>query len=67
MQNTDKLNGNKVYALVIGRSKKLATYDINKDEKFAYLKELMRLEKSGIDILKLIEKSQKKQNLYVKV
>ena len=67
VQNTDKLDGNKVYASVIGRSEKLATYDINKDEKFAYLKELMRLEKSGIDILKLMEKSQKKQNLDVKV
>ena len=67
VQNTDKLDGNKVYASVIGRSEKLATYDINKDEKFAYLKELMRLEKSGIDILKLMEKSQKKRNLDVKV
>ena len=67
MQNTDKLDGNKVYASVIGRSEKLATYDINKDEKFAYLKGLMRLEKSGIDILKLMEKSQKKRNLDVKV
>jgi len=67
VQNTDKLDGNKVYASVIGRSEKLATYDINKDEKFAYLKELMRLEKSGVDILKLIEKTQKKQNLDVKV
>lgn len=66
VQNTDKLDGNKVYASVIGRSEKLATYDINKDEKFAYLKELMRLEKSGIDILKLMEKSQKKRNLDVK-
>ena len=45
VQNTDKLDGNKVYASVIGRSEKLATYDINKDEKFAYLKGLMRLEK----------------------
>ena len=51
----------------IGRSWKLEVYDINKDEKFAYLKELMHLEKSGVDILKLMEKSQKKQNLYVKV
>ena len=67
MQNTDKLDGNKVYASVIGRSEKLATYDINKDEKFAYLKELMRLEKSSIDILKLMEKAQKKRNLDVKV
>lgn len=67
VQNTDKLDGNKVYASVIGRSEKLATYDINKDEKFAYLKELMRLEKSGIDILKLMEKSQKKRNLDLKV
>jgi len=67
VQNTDKLDGNKVYALVIGRSEKLATYDIDKDEKFAYLKELMRLEKNGIDILKLMEKSQKKRNLDVKV
>ena len=67
VQNTDKLDGNKVYASVIGRSEKLATYDINKDEKFAYLKELMRLEKSGIDILKLMEKSQRKRNLDVKV
>jgi len=67
VQNTDKLDGNKVYASVIGRSEKLATYDINKDEKFAYLKELMRLEKNGIDILKLMEKSQKKRNLDVKV
>ena len=67
VQNTDKLDGNKVYASVIGRSEKLATYDINKDEKFAYLKGLMRLEKSGIDILKLMEKSQKKRNLDVKV
>ena len=67
VQNTDKLDGNKVYASVIGRSEKLATYDINKDEKFAYLKDLMRLEKSGIDILKLMEKSQKKRNLDVKV
>ncbi|WP_148824929.1 hypothetical protein [Campylobacter concisus] len=67
MHNTDKLDGNKVYASVIGRSEKLATYDINKDEKFAYLKELMRLEKNGIDILKLMEKSQKKRNLDVKV
>ena len=67
VQNTDKLDGNKVYASVIGRSEKLATYDIDKDEKFAYLKELMRLEKSGIDILKLMEKSQKKRNLDVKV
>ena len=67
VQNTDKLDGNKVYASVIGRSEKLATYDINKDEKFAYLKELMRLEKSGIDILKLMEKSQKKRNLDIKV
>ena len=67
VQNTDKLDGNKVYASVIGRSEKLATYDINKDEKFAYLKELMRIEKSGIDILKLMEKSQKKRNLDVKV
>ena len=67
VQNTDKLDGNKVYASVIGRSEKLGTYDINKDEKFAYLKELMRLEKSGIDILKLMEKSQKKRNLDVKV
>ena len=58
MQNTGKLDGNKVYASVIGRSE---------DEKFAYLKELMRLEKSGIDILKLMEKSQKKRNLDVKV
>ena len=66
VQNTDKLDGNKVYASVIGRSEKLATYDINKDEKIAYLKELMHLEKSGIDILKLMEKSQKKQNLDVK-
>ena len=67
VQNTDKLDGNKVYASVIGRSEKLESYDINKDEKFAYLKELMRLEKSGIDILKLMEKSQKKRNLDVKV
>ena len=67
VQNTDKLDGNKAYASVIGRSEKLATYDINKDEKFAYLKELMRLEKSGIDILKLMEKSQKKRNLDLKV
>jgi len=67
VQNTDKLDGNKVYASVIGRSEKLVTYDINKDEKFAYLKELMRLEKSGIDILKLMEKSQKKRNLDVRV
>ena len=67
VQNTDKLDGNKVYASVIGRSEKLATYDINKDEKFAYLKQLMRLEKNGIDILKLMEKSQKKRNLDVKV
>ena len=67
VQNTDKLDGNKVYASVIGRSEKLATYDIDKDEKFAYLKELMRLEKSGIDILKLMEKSQKKRNLDLKV
>ena len=66
VQNTDKLDGNKVYASVIGRSEKLATYDINKDEKFAYLKELMRLEKNGIDILKLMEKSQKKRNLDIK-
>ena len=58
MQNTDKLDGNKVYASVIGRSE---------DEKFAYLKELMHLEKNGIDILKLMEKSQKKRNLDVKV
>nr|WP_315518733.1 hypothetical protein [uncultured Campylobacter sp.] len=39
VQNTDKLDGNKVLALVIGRSD---------DEKFAYHKELMRLEKSGV-------------------
>ena len=37
---------------MIDRSEKLATYDINKDEKFAYLKELMRFEKNGIDITK---------------
>ena len=67
VQNTDKLDGNKVYASVIGRSEKLESYDINKDEKFAYLKELMRLEKNGIDILKLMEKSQKKQKLDLKV
>ena len=67
MQNTDKLDGNKVYASVIGRSEKLATYDINKDEKFAYLKELMQLEKNGVDILKLMEKVEQKQKLDIKV
>ena len=67
VQNTDKLDGNKVYASVIGRSEKLATYDINKDEKFAYLKELMQLEKNGVDILKLMEKVEQKQKLDIKV
>ena len=67
MQNTDKLDGNKVYASVIGRSEKLTTYDINKDEKFAYLKELMQLEKNGVDILKLMEKVEQKQKLDIKV
>jgi len=67
VQNTDKLDGNKVYASVIGRSEKLATYDINKDEKFAYLKELIQLEKNGVDILKLMEKVEQKQKLDIKV
>ena len=67
VQNTDKLDGNKVYASVIGRSEKLTTYDINKDEKFAYLKELMQLEKNGVDILKLMEKVEQKQKLDIKV
>ena len=67
VQNTDKLDGNKVYASVIGRSEKLATYDINKDEKFAYLKELMQLEKNGVDILKLMEKVEQKHKLDIKV
>ena len=66
MQNTDKPEATRSMPR-IGRSWKLEVYDINKDEKFAYLKELMHLEKSGVDILKLMEKSQKKQNLYVKV
>ena len=66
VQNTDKLDGNKVYASVIGRSKKLETYDINKDKKFAYLKELMRLEKNGVNILKLMEKVEQKQKLDIK-
>lgn len=66
VQNTDKLDGNKVYASVIGRSEKLETYDIGKDEKFAYLKELMRLEKNGINILKLMEKVEQKQKLDIK-
>ena len=66
VQNTNKLDGNKVYASVIGRSKKLETYDINKDEKFAYLKELMRLEKNGVNILKLMEKVEQKQKLDIK-
>lgn len=66
VQNTNKLDGNKVYASVIGRSEKLETYDINKDEKFAYLKELMRLEKNGVNILKLMEKVEQKQKLDIK-
>ncbi len=66
VQNTDKLEATRSVPR-IGRSEKLETYDVNKDEKFAYLMELMRLEKSGIDILKLMEKSQKKRNLDVKV
>ena len=52
---------------MIGRSEKLTTYDINKDEKFAYLKELMQLEKNGVDILKLMEKVEQKQKLDIKV
>jgi hypothetical protein len=67
VQNTNKLDGNKVYASVIGRSEKLETYDINKDEKFAYLKELMRLEKNGVNILKLMEKVEQKQKIDIKV
>lgn len=67
VQNTNKLDGNKVYASVIGRSEKLETYNINEDEKFAYLKELMRLEKNGVNILKLMEKVEQKQKLDIKV
>jgi len=44
--------------------KKYETYDINKDQKFLFAKELLNFkEKRGIDVLKLMQKIDKKQIL----
>ena len=46
--------------------KKYETYDINKDQKFLYARELLNFkEKRGIDVLELMQKIDKKQILYV--
>ena len=44
--------------------KKYETYDINKDQKFLYTRELLNFkEKRGIDVLELMQKIDKKQIL----
>ena len=44
--------------------KKYETYDINKDQKFLYARELLNFkEKRGIDVLELMQKIDKKQIL----
>jgi len=44
--------------------KKYETYDINKDQKFLYVRELLNFkEKRGIDVLELMQKIDKKQIL----
>ena len=48
----------------VRRNLKYETYDINKDQKFLYARELLKFkEKRGIDVLELMQKIDKKQIL----
>ncbi|MGG7074611.1 hypothetical protein U5B43_10285 [Campylobacter sp. 9BO] len=59
--DTQKLDENSTFTAITGKSTNSKTYDINKDEKFAYLQELLKFEQEkGIDVLRLMQKLEEK-------
>ncbi|MGH1600888.1 hypothetical protein [Campylobacter majalis] len=59
--DTQKLDENSTFTAITGKSTNSKTYDISKDEKFAYLQELLKLEQEkGIDVLRLMQKLEEK-------